>query len=36
VETGTPKELKEKYEAENLEEVFMFIVGRQQRVGVFG
>jgi len=36
VETGTPKELKEKYEAENLEEVFMSIVGRQQRVGVFG
>lgn len=36
VETGTPKELKEKYEAENLEEVFMSIVGRQQKVGVFG
>lgn len=36
VETGTPKELKEKYEAENLEEVFMSIVGRQQRVRVFG
>ena len=36
VETGTPKELKEKYEAENLEEVFMSIVGRQQRVEVFG
>jgi len=36
VETGSPKELKEKYEAENLEEVFMSIVGRQQRVGVFG
>jgi len=36
VETGSPKELKEKYEAENLEEVFMSIVGRQQKVGVFG
>ncbi|MCD6143172.1 ABC transporter ATP-binding protein [Thermococcus sp.] len=36
VETGTPKELKEKYEAENLEEVFMSIVGGQQKVGVFG
>lgn len=26
VEIGTPKELKEKYEAENLEEVFMSII----------
>jgi len=29
VETGSPKELKEKYEAENLEEVFMSIVGKE-------
>jgi ABC-2 type transport system ATP-binding protein len=27
VDIGTPKELKEKYEAENLEEVFMKAVG---------
>ncbi|USS41411.1 ABC transporter ATP-binding protein [Thermococcus aggregans] len=35
VEIGTPKELKEKYNAENLEEVFMSIVGREQKVEVF-
>ncbi|RLF78084.1 multidrug ABC transporter ATP-binding protein [Thermococci archaeon] len=29
VETGSPKELKEKYGAENLEEVFMSIVGKE-------
>lgn len=29
VETGTPKELKERYSAENLEEVFMTVVGRE-------
>ncbi|MCA6214325.1 ABC transporter ATP-binding protein [Thermococcus bergensis] len=35
VEIGTPKELKEKYEAENLEEVFMSIIGGKQAVEVF-
>ncbi|ASJ05873.1 ABC transporter ATP-binding protein [Thermococcus pacificus] len=33
VESGTPRELKEKYDAENLEEVFMRVVGFEKRGG---
>lgn len=37
VDVGTPKELKEKYNAENLEEVFMSIVGEsREALEVFG